>query len=563
MSSKFVPVFLIVMGLILVSCAPAAAPTPTAKPAPAAPAAKPTAAPAAATPKPAAPAATPKPAAGQPKYGGVVTRVMDRDVDHFDVQQGQTAATSVPLFNVYQGLVRLDPIEHQKILPELAEKWEVSPDGKTYTFTLFKGIKWHDGKPFTTEDVKYNLERMHNPKAFKTIAPRAESMLAAMDKAEIAGDNSIKVTTRFPSASFMLNLAAGWVAMQPKHILEVKGDMKRDLVGTGAFRFKDFNPNISLELAKNPDYYIKGRPYLDGIKFYTVKDDATRFSAFRTGQTRITFSGSKGLTKVDADIVRRDMAGKATVYEHDSQNVYVILFNLKRKPWDDARIRRAVDLAFDRQEALKINSVGSITSMYIAPWGPKPDELLKRPGYRQPKDADIAEAKKLMAEAGFPNGLKTTLLTRAGGATERQGVVAKDQLARIGIDVELQLVDTAQVTERFLRRAFDLSDYNFLETTGDPDETLYTYYYTGGSRNYGDFSDKEVDALIEKQAQTLDKAAREAILAQIEKRVNELMPRVILFSDLYMTGAWNEVKNFKPGPGIHPWGKFDFMWLDK
>ncbi|MFH1485871.1 MAG: ABC transporter substrate-binding protein, partial [Chloroflexota bacterium] len=565
---------LMAAGLLVLGCGPGVAPTPTpASPAPktAAPTAKPapaTAVPAAATvapkpaaPKPAAPAATPKPAAERPRYGGIVTRVMDRDLDHFDLQQGRTAPFSQVLFNVYQGLVRIDHLDHKTIRPELAEKWEVSPDGKTYTFTLYKSIKWHDGKPFTTDDILYSLDRIKNPKKYKAISPRGEGLIVALDNAEAAGADTIKLSTKYPSASFLLNIATGWVAVQPKHILEAKGDMKKDCVGTGPFKFKSKNPGVSLELVKNPDYHVKGLPYLDGIKFFTIADTATRFSAFRTGQVLITFSGSKGLTPAHTEIVKKEMADKAVAYDHDSQMRYSIVFNQNKKPWSDVRVRRAVDLVFDRQAAIKVNGKGNIGSLYVAPWGMKSAELAKLPGYRQPKDADVAQAKQFMAEAGYADGFKTTLLCRSGGASAPQGVVAKDQLAKIGIDAEVIVKGTPEVADRFVRRAFDLVSYGFLDTTGDPDETLFTYYYTKGSSNYGDFSDKEIDALIEKQARTLDGKAREAILAEIERKSLELVPMAICFWDVYQTGAWKIVKDWRPGPGIHPWGKFDQMWL--
>ncbi|MFH1484522.1 MAG: ABC transporter substrate-binding protein, partial [Chloroflexota bacterium] len=460
-----------------------------------------------------------------------------------------------------EGLVRLHPNEHRKIVPELAEKWEVSPDGKVYTFSLAKGIKWHDGKPLTMEDITYSLDRMSNPKKYKAVAPRAQGLLAAMDKAEITGEDAIKVTLKYPSASFLLNIATGWVAMEPKHILEAEGDMKKICVGTGPFKLKEKNPGTSVELEKNRDYHINGLPYLDGIMFYTITDAATRFSAFRTGKVQITFIGAKGLTAADAEIVRREMADKAVVYEHDPQARYTITFNHDQKPWDDARVRKAVDLAFDRQAAIKVNGKGAIGSMYVAPWGMKPAELTKLPGYRQAKDADIAEAKKLLAQAGLPKGLKTTLVYRSAAPTLQQAEVARDQLAKIGIDAELILLEQAPLTDRLRRRAFDLVSYNWADSTGDPDETLYTYYYNGGSRNYGGFSNKEIDALIDKQARTMDLKAREAILAEIEKKSMELVPMVVCFWDLYLMGAWKEVKNFSPGPGVHPWGKFDQMWL--
>lgn len=558
----FVASCLAVLGLLSASCAPAAAPTQVA--AGTAPAQPPGVAQKALQPTapPTGPLATPKPSPDTPHDGGLVTRAFPRDVTSFDVQRESGADVSLSIFNVYQGLVRLDPIGHQKVMPELAETWDVSPDGKVYTFRLMKGVKWHDGTRFTVDDAKYSLDRMHNPKEFKTVSPRGEGLLKAMEASEIVDEGTIKITLKYPSASFLPNIATGWVAIEPKHILLDKGDMRRDLVGTGPFKMKEFNSNVSLELQKNPDYYIKGLPHLDGIKFFTIKDDATRFAAFRTGAVKITFVGIYGLAPAVADMVKRDMADKATVHEHDAQTRQTIVFNITHKPWDDVRVRKAVDLAFDRQAAIKVNGRGYVGSIYVAPWGMKPDEVSKLPGYRQPKDADIAEAKRLMTEAGFPNGFKTTLLSPSGGFAERQVVVAKDQLAKLGIEAEVQVVEYATFWERARRQAFDLISATRTDNTSDPDEPLYTYYATTGD-NWGHYSDKNIDELIDKQASTLDTKVRETIVSDIEKRILDQVPMSVIFWDVFQTGAWKEIRNFSPGPGIHPWGKLDQVWLAK
>lgn len=533
-----------VLALLLASCAPAAAPTVIE------------------SPKPGVPTPTPKPAVEKPRYGGILTRALNRDVATFDVHREAGNDASATLFNVYQGLVRLHPIEHQKIMPELAEKWEISPDGKAYTFKFYKDIKWHDGQPFTMEDVVYSLDRMHNPGKCKTIARRGEALLEAMDTAQIVDKDSVKISTRYPSASFLSYIATGWVAIQPKHILVAKGDMKRDLVGTGPFKFKGFQPDVSLELEKNPNYHFKELPYLDGIKFYTIKDAATRFAAFRTGKVKMTHTGTASLTISEAEMVRKEMADRVVVYEHDSLTIQQIRFNMKRKPWDDVRVRKAVDLAYDRQAAIRVEGGGYLSSMYMGFWGKTPEELSKLLGYRQPKDADIAEAKKLLAEVGFSDGFKTALLARAGGVTAHRAVVDRDQLAKIGIHADLVLPERVTFDDRQLRGDFDVLSIAWAYNTDDPDETLFMNYKTGAIRNFG-LSDKTIDELIEKQARTMDPQARKAILEDIEQRVLDKVPGVLVFRMVAVQGAWKEVKNFSPGPGIHPWGKLDQTWLAK
>ncbi|MFH1485764.1 MAG: ABC transporter substrate-binding protein, partial [Chloroflexota bacterium] len=256
-------------------------------------------------------------------------------------------------------------------------------------------------------------------------------------------------------------------------------------------------------------------------------------------------------------------ADKVMVYEPDAMARYSISINHEREPWKDVRVRKAVDLVFDRQAALKVNGRGYVGSIFVRPWGMKTEDVLKLPGYRQPKDADIAEAKRLLAEAGYAQGFKTTILCQTGGPREQQAVVIKDQLAKIGIDAELVLIEYAILIDRAQRGAFDLLTANWTDNTGDPDETLNTYYHSRASRNYSRFNETEVDALIEKQARTIDETARKVILAEIEQKVTDRVAMVIQFWDVWQIGAWKEVKNFDPGPGLHPWGQYDQMWLAK
>lgn len=548
-SPKILLGFLSVLVLVLASCAPAAGPTATSK----APTGE----------KPTAKTTLPTPSTKtlqQPRYGGILTRAMDRDVASFDVQREQGADASQTLFNVYQGLVRLHPTEHRPIMPELAESWEISPDGKGYTFKLYKNVKWHDDKPLTTEDVMYSLDRMQNPRKYKTISPRGEALLAAMAKAEIVGDGAVRITTKYPSAAFLRFIATGWIAIEPKHILEAKGDMRRDLVGTGPFKLKQFNPNVSLELEKNANYHIKGVPYLDGIRFYSVRDGTARFAAFRTGRVQTTTLGNPELTPAEAEIVKREMADKAIVYQHDGLSVGQVSFNMTRKPWNDLRVRKAVDLAFDRQAAIKVAGPSYLSGLYVGGWASKPEEIEKLPGRRQPKDPDIAEAKKLMSEAGLADGIKTTMLPFPGVYFEQQALVAKDQLARIGIDAEVNLLERSVFDERVSRGAFDLLSVSWNLNTDDPDETLLSQYTSTGTRAFG-FTDKVIDELFEKQTGTMDESARRVILTEIERRVLVQVPAVLVLTRYKLAGVWKEVKNFNPGPGLHPWGKIDQVWL--
>lgn len=553
-----------ILVLLLAGCAPAAAPTPTTKPTAApvkveTPAAKPTVA-------PSAPSPTPKPAAEQPRYGGTLTRVVYEDPGHLDVHQVALGPALHALPNVYNGLARFHPLEHDKIIPDLAEKWEISPDGLTYTFYLRKGVKWHDGKPFTSADAKITIDRMAFWKEYKIVSPRGQQLFFALDRVETPTDDTVKVSLKHPSASFLSNIASGAVMVLPKHILDVKGDMKKDAIGTGAFKFKSWNFGVSMEMVKNPDYFVKGLPYLDGITFYVIKDSATRFAAFRTGQVKMTGIGSPAMSHSQAELARRELADKITVAQHPALRRFMFFSNVKRKPWDDLKVRKAADLTLDRQGAIKLHdNVGTIGAALDPKgvWGIKESDMTKRPGYRQPKDADVAEAKKLLADAGYPTGLKAGMLTRSTGDTPQVAEVMKEQLGKIGIDVTLEPKETAVAEDRANRHDFDTMCWAVADPFDDPDIAIGGYYTTGTGRNYGAFSDKAIDQLYEKQSRTLDTAERKKLVIEIQERLLEVSIYPILFWDVYNLGFWKEVKGYMPGPGFLSFNNLDHVWLAK
>ncbi|MBI2906336.1 MAG: hypothetical protein HYX92_01630 [Chloroflexi bacterium] len=555
---------LVAVGPLVASCAPAASPAPTAKPAAKA---EPTAAAKAAATTPATgPTATPKPAADQPRPGGVLTRTNPEDPAHLDVHQATAVSAQLGLANVYNGLVRFAPVDVNKVIPDIAERWEVSADARVFTFRLRQGVKWHDGKPFTSEDARFSLERMAFWKENKIISPRGGAMLSGVEKVETPDANTVKVTLKYPSASFLGNAASGWVLVLPKHVLQAKGDMKKDAIGTGPFKWKSWNFGVSQELVKNPDYFMKGLPYLDGVTIYPIKDESTRFAAFRTGQVRMTGIASKALTHAQAAQVRKEMGDKVVVVTHPAAMRHLFFMNFKKKPWDDIRVRQAIDLAFDRQAALAVNSGVGMLGAAMHPkgaWGIPEDEMAKMPGFGQPKDRDIAKAKSLLAEAGYPSGFKTEVIIRTGGISEAEGVVAKDHLAKIGVDVSLKIVDSATHHSRLDQHDFDSSFLLASDPTDDPDAIFSAYYITGGSMNFGQFSDKQVDELFAKQTAMLDEAERKKVVIDIQKRILELAAYSIVFWDAYNMGFWREVRGYKPGFGPYTHNSLDRVWLAK
>ncbi|MBI2907830.1 MAG: hypothetical protein HYX92_09265 [Chloroflexi bacterium] len=261
----------------------------------------------------------------------------------------------------------------------------------------------------------------------------------------------MKIAVKRPSASLPSMLAVGNMVMAPKHVYEAKGDMKNEVVGTGPFKVKRYSLGVSMELAKNQGYFVAGRPYLDGITAYIVKDRATLLAAFRTGQVKMPVP-SNYVTPSEAKAIEKNVP-QAIVQPYQPLRTGFFNMNMTAKPWDDVRVRRAVHLATDRQAALKAIGEGEGTlsaATITGQWAIPGEELLKQPGFRQPKDADLAEAKRLLAEAGLA-GFETKILTRAGSASYvRVAEFMTDQLSRIGIRATLDMQDQAVWLDRIV-----------------------------------------------------------------------------------------------------------------
>ena len=546
-------VSILALGLAVSACAPAAAPAPAApaapsRPAPAAPVAP--AAPAApaapqvrATPAPAPaviPTSTPLPRAQQegPRRGGVLLSSNSGDPGHLDPHQRRGIVLHSLTNVIYSQLVKWDPDKPQSVMADLAERWETSQDGMTYTFYLRKDVKWQDGKPFTSADVVWSLNRLRDD-----TSPFAV-MLNAVDKIEAVDASTLRVKTKFVTGSMLYNLATGWIVIGPKHVGDAKGNLRTTTIGTGPFKFKSFTPNVVFEAERNPDYYVKGFPYLDGIRTFVISDASTRLAAFRTGQVK-WIDASVPLNPKDAETIRKAMPG-AVVYEIDRLKGNVFFMNANQKPWDDIRVRRAVWLAFDRQAGVQVLGAGVGTlrlAMLTGDWAMPSIEVAKLPGFRQPKDADRADAKKLLADAGYPNGFETVILTRSDDpAYVRMAEFSANQLGTIGIRARIDPQTSAIYLDRKDRLQYDSMAITPVLDNFDPD---------GGSRyfrspNESGFKDPEMDRIFDLQAQTLDTGKRRDLTLQLEKRVMDQGWYVTTHWDTNYMFGWPEVRNATP-----------------
>ncbi|HYW89334.1 MAG TPA: ABC transporter substrate-binding protein [Chloroflexota bacterium] len=559
---------LLVAALLLAACGPAgtpAAPTaapaaPTAAPAAATspPAAKPTTAPAAATATTApaaaataAPAAAakptgaPQPAAGEPKRGGILKVGLQADPTSLDPQKTSLTAMFHVTEHIYSLLVRLSP--DLTLQPDLAEKWDISADGKTYTFNLRKGVKFHSGRALTSADVKYSFDRLVDK---ATASPNA-SLLAAVESVVPRDESTIVITLKNPDASFLTNLSNPAAVIINKDAVEKNGDLTKTADGTGPFSFKEYVPNTRVVLERNPEYWESGKPYVDGIEMTVAADDTARTAAVRTGTVDfIEYAPLKDIPVLKSD------TGLALAGDQNT-NIRFIGLNVTRKPFSDLKVRQAIAAAVDRDAVLGPAVFGFGTpTLEIFP-----------PGYwaglgAKPAPADVAKAKQLLADAGYPDGFSTTILSWSQYSfLSNAAVVVQEQLKQIGISADITLEENAAFIKDYLDNNFDLT-VSGTSAYVDPNDIYLRNFGTGQPSNAVRYSNPKADELIAAGTATTDQAKRKQIYQQLQQLLLDEVPWV----NLYIANQFEAMKTYVKGYTHIPTGTnytLKDVWLDK
>ena len=468
------------------------------------------------------------------KYQKMVLRgITGFNPGQWDVQAcGTLPDCLMPSGPQFNGLVYYNPVNPDEIICDLCESWTVSPDGKTYTFRL-REAQWHDGQPVTAEDIKFSLDRIVEPGAIRV---RTGVLRAFYEhqSAEVVDARTIRVPIKFASPLFLKNLASEYMKMYPKHVAEKlspeEAQQPGKLIGSGPWKLKEFKPHISIEYVRNPNYFKKGLPFFDGMLFNIVRDYNRRLAAMQVGQAQTTEGptiGSYG--NEDPMRLQAETRGKVrAIYIPEAVQTYLVL-HMNKPPFNDPRVRRAAFLVIDRQELVKIvrclepygcfGSVGTFLPNKGGQVVESSEALAQTPGWRQPKDQDIAEAKTLMAAAGYANGVKATLNLTNVPASVRIGEVIAEQLRKsLGIELTLEAVDRATTVDRIVRGTPHAS----LDSSGvillDPADYLNQHFLVmGGQKNPDSWSHPRLSEIIETQARETEPAKRLSLFKEAVK----------------------------------------------
>ena len=537
------------------------APPPTATSAPARPTP---------TPRPALPTQRPTPEGERPRSGGVLQARALLAFEPWDTYDVRSRFGTETIQNVLNNLIFLDPQDPNLILPDLAERWEISSDGRTVTFHLRSGVTWHDGEAFTAEDVVYSLSRAWKPEPPLVVANVAITRF--VENIEAVDDLTVRVTLVQPSASFLVGVAVPFMLMYPAHLPDIENQWRPSPVGTGPFIWESDDPRMSVKLVKNEAYYKEDAngvqlPYLDGMDVFFLPNPTVSLAAFRAGRVDCICTYSDEATTVSTPALQREFPGGQ--FFQRSPDTIAFYFSQK-PPFDDVRVRRAIAIGIDRVGINKLvfpGAEGHFPSGYLlsrelgGKWALSAERLLAMPGWSADKSVDLAMARDLLQEAGIDPSTVTVRVI-AGPQYHNTGQGFIDSLSIIGFDTDFQAMDRTTYSDAFRRADFDIAFQTGGRVVDDPFDVTGDWVTTGRPRNTAMWSDPVIDQLFVDQDLELDPLRRAQLLENLQLELFEKSFYVPLASIPATVGHSEKVRGYVPGlfnaTSAH---RFDRVWL--
>ncbi|MGH3517773.1 MAG: ABC transporter substrate-binding protein [Haloechinothrix sp.] len=488
----------------------------------------------------------------QPQRGGILEVATDADPGGLDPNTNAAFASWYVTELLYGSLLREDA--SGEVVPDVASSYE-QVDDTTYEFTLREGIKFADGPPVTSADVKYSFERITDP---ETASPWA-SIFQVIEEIETPDDSTVVFHLKNTFAPFISYVAhAPYTPIIDRNTVEEFGDLNNHANGTGMFALESYEPGNEVVLTRNPNYYDVERPYLDGIRMRVMSDDSTRLAAVRSGQVQLAWfqdprtsqllEGAEGVSVLDPPSYRNEEG---------------IAFNQTQPPFDDVRVRRAISVGIDREELIQLvldgdGAIGSKIPPGAEPYGYSGDcEGLPYNCY----DPDLA--RELLAQAGYSDGLETQLHVSPQYQRDvRTAEIIRDQLAEVGVDVEIVQADWTTTLSNYVQTTYDGMSMIGLVWQPDPDADVHDIWHSSSAINLGKFSDPEVDRLIDEGRSTTDIEERAEIYLELQRVVADNAYMVFPYTGRALRQVVGDrLNNFTPADsGLHAPGLRD-GWL--
>jgi peptide/nickel transport system substrate-binding protein len=472
---------------------------------------------------------------GSPVSGGTLVYARQQTTENLDTLKLVNGNGDIFASNLmFQGLTRPDPKGSPTVQPAVADKWEVSADGKTYTFHIRPGIKFSDGSPITAGDVKFSLDRFGDPKINQTLA----AVAVGYGSTKVVDDSTVEVKLQFPVASFLYNISIFPAFIVPKKALEEQGEaFWKKPVGSGPFVLKELERGSHITFDRNPNYWDQGKPYVDEVRFDFATDSNSRLLSLQGGQAQI----ADGIPFSQVNSLR---SSKDLTLQTAKVPYFVGLWlNHKRAPLADVQVRQAMQYALDRNQINRaiFRGVGTIpNSQLMALKYDAPASRIK------PYALDLAKAKQLIGQSKFPQGFDISLGYPAGYDYYKQlGLYLQNVWGQLGIKVKLNELDQASLSDRFYKGDYDMV-FPYSQFTSDlpvPDEyAQFVAEPKSGLNGFFSFwKDASITGMVRKFVATTDDGSRAQQWPQIQQALNEQTPFINLMNLPFINAHANNV----------------------
>ena len=505
------------------------------------------------------------------KSGGVL-RIYHRDSPaSMSIHEEATNSVSIPMMAVFNNLVLYDQHKAQNsldtIAPDLAESWSWNEEGTRLTFKLREGIKWHDGRPFTSADVKCTWDLLTGHAAQRLRLNPRKSWWNNLREIATDGPAAATFVLKRPQPAILALIASGYTPIYPCHV--PPRDMRQHPIGTGPFKFVAFKPNERIELVRNADYWKPGRPYLDGIEYTIIPNRSTAILAFVAGKFDLTFPYELTVPLLK-DV--KSQAPQAVCDLASANNSVNLLVNREAPPFDNPELRRALALALDRKSFIDIlaEGQGDIGGAMLPPpagvWGMPADVLATIPGYAADVTKNRAEAREIMTRLGYgpDKRLPIKVAPRNIPNYRDPAIILIDQLKAIWIDGELDPVETANWFPKVARKDYQIGVNITGSGVDDPDQQFFENYACGSERNYTGYCNPELEKQFVEQSTIADRDKRRRLVWEIDKKLQEDGARPIIYHTRLVTCMQPQLKGLTimVNSQFNGW-RMEDVWLDR
>ncbi len=525
-------------------------------------------------------------------YRGDFPLVAQYNPGFWDVHYGGSMNTVlVPSGPRFNQILEYNPVNPSEIIGDLALTWETYEDGAEfgYIFHLNPDAAFTDGHPVTAEDVVFSLNRI-------TLGQAEEGVLRARtglmnnflvhDTFEALDDHTVKVPLRYRAAAFLPNLASDYMKVYPKHVAEnlsqeqanqgiaqdeamlaIEAGQPVGLIGSGPWMLREWEKDVGYSFDRNPNYFKAGRPFFDGLRIFLILDVARRISALQTGQIYGTYQSVTSHTPEDVARLERDTDGRVRALVLEGAAVQAYFLNITKPPFDDPRVRRAFYLGLDRDLGVSQAVLGfGLPGTFFAP-GVVEDVAETRttdPAFATDRSAALAEARQLLADAGYPNGFQVKLNVVNTTPSLPSAEVTAPQMRRdLNIDIEIEPTDLATM---YVGMRDGVANFDAVGTgiiLRDPGDIVNQFYLQNVLRNPHNWQNDRVDELISLQNEAIDPAERQGYLEEMADILHRGESHWVPYFWYSTAGAFDyRIRNYYYPPTVQLIKKWDHVWFD-